>query len=52
LTHLKSYQLFEKAIDKFSAAKARKLCPWNKIVANKALDGSFSFLLCCHERAG
>jgi len=24
----KSYQLFDKIIDKFSAAKARKLCPW------------------------
>jgi len=25
----KSYQLFDKIIDTFSAAKARKLCPWN-----------------------
>jgi len=26
---IKSYQLFDKVVDKFSAAKARKLSPWN-----------------------
>jgi len=31
----KSYQLFDNIIDTFSAAKARKLCPWNSIIATK-----------------
>ena len=31
----KSYQLFDNIIDTFSAAKARKLCPWNYIFAIK-----------------
>ena len=31
----KSYQLFHNIIDTFSAAKARKLCPWNLIIAIK-----------------
>jgi len=25
----KSYQVFDKVVDKFSVAKARKICPWN-----------------------
>jgi len=45
-TWFKSYQSFDKVIDKFAAAKARKLWLLSYVIASKALDRSIPFIFC------